>query len=342
MRTVAALLLLLATPALAADLEIQEWEVPWEKTRPRDPYVAPDGRVWFVGQTGDYLASLDPKTGRFEKLALEENAAPHNLIVAEDGTVWYAGNRGAYIGRVDPKTKKIRRIPMPDPAARDPHTLAFAPDGSIWFTVQGGNYVGHLDTASEEIRLVKLPKRGSRPYGIVVAPDGRPWFNEFGANRIGTIDPATMKLREYESGRGARPADRAGRRRRRVLRRLRAREARAARPEERHGPRMGHARRSELAPVRDDDRRCRQALARRNGPATEPPRRLRSEERDVLRVGRDPERRQHGPPHGVPRAEPHDLVRHGSEHDRTREGARAGMIQTHRREPRHARSGSMA
>src|SRR5690554_6043608 len=29
---------------------IQEWEVPWKDTRPRDPYVAPDGQVWFVGQ----------------------------------------------------------------------------------------------------------------------------------------------------------------------------------------------------------------------------------------------------------------------------------------------------
>ncbi|HVR42982.1 MAG TPA: lyase [Thermoanaerobaculia bacterium] len=194
-----------ALPALAEPaVPIREWDVPWERTRPRDPAVAPDGRVWFVGQQGDYLASLDPKSGSFTKVDLEKGAAPHNLIVAADGTVWYAGNRDAYIGRLDPKSGTVKRFPMPDPAARDPHTLAFDPAGDIWFTVQGGNFVGKLDVDSGAVRLVKLPLRGSRPYGIVVAPDGRPWFNEFGANRIGTVDPKSFELEEFELPEGAR------------------------------------------------------------------------------------------------------------------------------------------
>ena len=32
----------------AQQVVIEEWEVPWEGSRPRDPYVAPDGGVWFV------------------------------------------------------------------------------------------------------------------------------------------------------------------------------------------------------------------------------------------------------------------------------------------------------
>lgn len=31
------------------DPTLEEWQVPWLESRPRDPYVAPDGRVWFVG-----------------------------------------------------------------------------------------------------------------------------------------------------------------------------------------------------------------------------------------------------------------------------------------------------
>ena len=34
-------------PPTGSDPTIEEWEVPWERSRPRDPYVAPDGRVWF-------------------------------------------------------------------------------------------------------------------------------------------------------------------------------------------------------------------------------------------------------------------------------------------------------
>src|SRR5690606_11679592 len=46
---------------------IQEWEVPWPDTRPRDPSIAPDGRVWFVGQKGNFLAVFDPADARFER-----------------------------------------------------------------------------------------------------------------------------------------------------------------------------------------------------------------------------------------------------------------------------------
>jgi virginiamycin B lyase len=186
-------------------VEIREWAVPWADSRPRDPYVDARGRVWFVGQTADYVAMLDPETGQFTKYDLEKGAGPHNLIVDKSGIVWYAGNRAAHIGRLDPATKAIRKIAMPDSGARDPHTLVFDSKGDIWFTVQGGGYVGKLTVADGSVRLVKIPGSGTRPYGIVVDPQGRPWFNEFGTNKIGTVDPATMTLREYDlSNSGAR------------------------------------------------------------------------------------------------------------------------------------------
>jgi virginiamycin B lyase len=49
--------------AEAMSLDIKEWQVPYEDSRPRDPYVAPDGRVWFCGQLGAYIAVLDPSLG---------------------------------------------------------------------------------------------------------------------------------------------------------------------------------------------------------------------------------------------------------------------------------------
>lgn len=179
-------------------VEIREWTVPWADSRPRDPYVDARGRVWFVGQTADYVAMLDPATGQFTKYDLEKGAGPHNLIVDPNGIVWYAGNRAAHIGRLDPATKEIRKIAMPEAGARDPHTLVFDPKGDIWFTVQGGGYVGKLAVATGAVQLVKIPGERTRPYGIIVDPQGRPWFNEFATNKIGTVDPATMKLREYE------------------------------------------------------------------------------------------------------------------------------------------------
>lgn len=175
---------------------IREWTVPWENTRPRDPYVAPDGKVWFVGQTGNYIANLEPASGEFSRFEIEEGTFPHNLIVDDDGQVWYAGNRNGRIGKLDPASGTITTYMMPDSAARDPHTLIFDGRGNIWFTVQGGGFVGRLQMASGDIRLVEIG-RGTRPYGIVVDDDGRPWFNEFGTNKIGMVNPATFELKEY-------------------------------------------------------------------------------------------------------------------------------------------------
>lgn len=186
-----------AAPQQSPPVEIREWPVPWKDTRPRDPAVDRHGRVWFVGQTGDYIGRLDPASGKFERFELDPGSGPHNLIVGADGGIWFAGNRAAYIGRLDPETRKIVKHAMPDPDAKDPHTLVAAPNGDIWFTVQVGGYVGRLQPKSGAIQLVKVPTPGARPYGIVIDGSGTPWFNEFGTNAIGAIDPKTMKLQEH-------------------------------------------------------------------------------------------------------------------------------------------------
>lgn len=77
-----------------AAVDIKEWPVPWEGTRPRDPYVTPDGKVWFVGQQGDYVAEFNPDGEKLRRFDLEKGAGPHNLIVKSV----YADGRN----RVDP------------------------------------------------------------------------------------------------------------------------------------------------------------------------------------------------------------------------------------------------
>ncbi len=209
------LLMVVASPAAASEktttaktatkLDVREWEVPWEHTRPRDPDVAPDGKVWFVGQTGNYVGVLDPEKGSFRRIALPENAMPHNIVAGPDGAMWYAGNGDAHIGRIAPKTEKVTKFPMPDKRAKDPHTLIFADDGTLWFTVQHGNFIGRLDPKSGKVTLLEPSVKASRPYGIVT--DGnRPWAVLFGTNRIATVDPKTNRLKEYTlPARDARP-----------------------------------------------------------------------------------------------------------------------------------------
>src|SRR5688500_6127380 len=180
-----------AAPALAQTLDVKEWPVEWQG-RPRDPAVDPQGRVWFVGQQGNYIGMFDPKTEQFKRYEIEAGTHPHNLIVAQDGGVWYAGNRNARIVRLDPSTGEGKPYMMPDSAARDPHTLIFDGKGNIWFTVQGGGYIGRLNMQSGKVDLLKAGEGRTNPYGIAIDSKGQAWVNLFATNRIAVVDPATF------------------------------------------------------------------------------------------------------------------------------------------------------
>lgn len=199
--SIVACMMWLPQSAISQTVEIREWLVPWDNSRPRDPFVDTSGLVWFVGQKGHYIANLRPETGEFNRYDLQPGTGPHNLIVAEDGSslsIWYAGNLKSHIGRLDPDRAVISKIMMPDSKARDPHTLVFDSAGDIWFTVQGGNFVGKLTTETSEVTLVAVPTKRSRPYGIVINSKDEPWVVEFGSHKLIRIDKDDLTLEEIE------------------------------------------------------------------------------------------------------------------------------------------------
>ena len=184
--------------AAAARYDAKEWTVPYGAgTRPRDPYADSRGRVWFVGQVGNYVAYIDSRTGEYKRYEIEPGTHPHNLVV-EKGMVWFTGNENGRIVRLDPTSGKLTTFLIPDESVRDPHTMVFDPkSGVAWFSAQSAGAVGRFDPATGKFRLWKTGA-DTRPYGIVVDSKGQPWFDLFGTNRIGTIDLRTLELRTYE------------------------------------------------------------------------------------------------------------------------------------------------
>lgn len=178
-------------------LHIREWPVEWQNTRPRDPSVTADGKVWFVGQSGHYAARFDPETETFERFDLPDGAGPHTIYVTDDQEVWYAGNRDAHLGRIDPETGEITRVEMPD-ELKDPHTIVEDGQGRLWFTSQWANHVGRYDRESGEIVHVAVPTENARPYGIDVAEDGTVWVVLLGTNGLAKIDPETLALEQID------------------------------------------------------------------------------------------------------------------------------------------------
>ena len=212
-RTVKRLLLLavagaMAVPALAqaqATPALKEWPVEYGG-RVRDPYVAPDGKVWFVGQAGNYIASFDPGTQALKRFTIEEGTNPHTLIVDDRGFVWYAGNRNGRIGRLDPATGQAKIFMTGE--ARDPHTMVFDGKGNIWFTSQGANRVGRLNMESGKVDLVTPNPTPANPYGIVLDDQGRPLVALLRTNQIVRIDPTTLAITRFQQ---ADPASRSRR-----------------------------------------------------------------------------------------------------------------------------------
>jgi virginiamycin B lyase len=189
-----------ALPAFAQDapLEPKEWTVPWERTRPRDPIMDRTGRVWFVGQTGNYIAYLEPKSGEFKRYQIADGTNPHNIVTDPDGGVWFTGNRNSRIVKLDPQTGELKNFMMPDTTVRDPHTLIFDKNGIGWFTAQQSQRIGRLDPKTGEIKLWRPPGEGrTNPYGVVIDQDNRPYFNLWQTNKIATIDPKTLEYKEF-------------------------------------------------------------------------------------------------------------------------------------------------
>lgn len=186
-----------ALSAASAKLDPKEYTADWlPKTRPRDPYADQQGRVWFVGQEGNYVARLDPASGAIRKFEIDAGTNPHNLVVDTKGTVWFTGNRNNRIVKMDPETGKLTTYMIPDPAVNDPHTMIFDKKGDAWFTAQNSGFVGRFTPSTGAFKLFKMAQ-GSKPYGIVLDSRGRPFFDLFGTNKIGTIDPATLEFKEF-------------------------------------------------------------------------------------------------------------------------------------------------
>lgn len=179
--------------------DVEEYNVPWDDSRSRDPFVAPDGNVYFAGQRGHYIGKFNPQTQEFTEYELEDGAGPHTVVVADDGTVWYTGNASQHIGKLDPETGEITKYMMDNENARDPHTIAFDNSGNFWFTAQGGNGISYFNTGTGETITIPVPTGGARPYGIRMDPSGeRPWIALLGTNKLATVDPETMELEEIE------------------------------------------------------------------------------------------------------------------------------------------------
>ena len=114
------------------------------RTRPRDPFADAQGRVWFVGQNGNYVARLDPKTGEFKRYEIEPAPIP-TISSSTKGMVWFTGNRNEPPREARSRDGQAHEVHDARSTVRDPHTMIFDhSSGDAWFTAQNAGTVGKL------------------------------------------------------------------------------------------------------------------------------------------------------------------------------------------------------
>jgi virginiamycin B lyase len=161
-------------------------------SHPHDVAAAPGSGapVYYTAQRTGKLGILDPKTGKYEEIALGPRSAPPGVIVGPDGAPWITDGGQNAIVRVDPTSREVKVWALPaDTGYANLNTLTFDKKGRVWFTGQGG-YYGRLDPATSDMKVWKAP-RGSGPYGIATTPSGEVYYASLAGNHIAHIDVET-------------------------------------------------------------------------------------------------------------------------------------------------------
>ena len=104
------------------ELDIKAWKAIKLGQRTRDPIEAPDGMIWYVGQFGNIIGRIDPKTDKIQEWDLPPGSLPHSVMIDKQGGIWFTGNGNGTVGKFDPATGQSKVYKMPIPEAKDPHT----------------------------------------------------------------------------------------------------------------------------------------------------------------------------------------------------------------------------
>ena len=178
-------------------IDTKAWKAIKLGQRTRDPVEASDGMIWYVGQWGNVIGRIDPRTDKVQEWDLPDASFPHSVVIDKAGGIWFLGNGNGTIGKFDPATGKSNVFKMPLPDAKDPHTGEFDQDGVFWFSLQQSDMIGRFDPATNEVKLVKT-KKNAKPYGLKITSDGTPWVACNGSACLYKVDRKTMELTEIK------------------------------------------------------------------------------------------------------------------------------------------------
>ena len=153
-----------------------------------DVAVAPDGTVWFTGDSA--IGEIDPAGGLASTTPISAEGA--GITVAPNGTVWVTEIFADLIARLTPSPSGTHDVvEFATLPGATPLDIDAAPDGNVWFTQNlRGNIAritqaGVVTEASKAIDFAD-PKRPD-PIGITIAANGQPWYSESLIDKVANV-----------------------------------------------------------------------------------------------------------------------------------------------------------
>jgi streptogramin lyase len=153
------------TNSLAA-IDLRHMTLRWdERVGPAPAGVLwQDGKVLVADMGADYIAVVDPASGRVTR-RVHTGKGAHQLFLSPDGRVIWVNNRVAgTVTTLDAHSLDIlHRYAMPG----GPDDLVFAPNGDVWFTLRFAHKLGVLNPTTGAVRTIEV---GRSPHGIFMNP----------------------------------------------------------------------------------------------------------------------------------------------------------------------------
>jgi len=165
--------------------------------------------VWLSENWAHRLTRLDPKTGKFNQMVIEE-ARPintpgfSNFAMAPDGTVFHTDRgpegKGGTLTQYDPSSGSARVVKQwPLSKVTTTYDSTISADGNYW---AGGSPAGNGNSIEMlDIRTGKMLELDTGAHESISArggfdPSGNPWFGGRGGNLV-MLDFKVGRLREY-------------------------------------------------------------------------------------------------------------------------------------------------
>ncbi len=173
---------------------------PWDQEI-HDPFIAPDGNIWFSLPTSNVLGKLDPHgldpESRFKTFPVDAslNVLMHGLTVDSKGHVYWAELIGGRLGEFDPASGKITRHVLP--AEGSVFQVATDKNDNIWYNQIHGSCAGRMDAKTRQVSQWCTPTPDSSPYGMAIDQKGNAWLAAVAKGLVIKVDPVADVVTEY-------------------------------------------------------------------------------------------------------------------------------------------------